>query len=84
MEEEWRLHEQSINERTPEFICSTGQNVMVMEKSEEDDGLGEIIGGGRVGANQAYEGELNSMTFNHVKNASAFARKNKVDISLLD
>ena len=50
---------------------------MIVEEAEED--LGDIIGAGKKGT-QAYEGELNAMTFNHVKNSSAFAKKNVIDI----
>lgn len=41
-------------------------------ESEKDDELMRMFGGGKPEKKAAYDGELNAMTFNHVKSSRAF------------
>ena len=74
MEEQWRLSEEEEKNRTPEFMISVDNSHLLKEPisvSLVEDDLGMF--GGQAGAsNEAYDGELNAMTFNLVKGSKAF------------
>ena len=74
MEEQWRLSEEEEKNRTPEFMISVDNSHLLKEPisvSLVEDDLGMF--GGQAGvSNEAYDGELNAMTFNLVKGSKAF------------
>ena len=74
MEEQWRLSEEEEKNRAPEFMISVDNSHLMKEPisvSLVEDDLGMF--GGQAGAsNEAYDGELNAMTFNLVKGSKAF------------
>lgn len=74
MEEQWRLSEEEEKNRTPEFMISVDNGHLMKEPisvSLVEDDLGMF--GGQAGvSNEAYDGELNAMTFNLVKGSKAF------------
>ena len=74
MEAQWRLSEEEEKNRAPEFMISVDNSHLMKEPisvSLVEDDLGMF--GGQAGAsNEAYDGELNAMTFNLVKGSKAF------------
>ena len=74
MEEQWRLSEEEEKNRAPEFMISVDNGHLMKEPisvSLVEDDLGMF--GGQAGvSNEAYDGELNAMTFNLVKGSKAF------------
>lgn len=74
MEEQWRLSEEEEKNRAPEFMISVDNSHLMKEPisvSLVEDDLGMF--GGQAGvSNEAYDGELNAMTFNLVKGSKAF------------
>ena len=83
MEEQWKLAMEKIENEKPEFVIPTllGSNVpLVVEVQEEQEGADDLSMFGitkddkkGVEISSAYDGDLNPMTFNHVKTSNAFA-----------
>ena len=82
MEEQWKLALEKIENERPEFVIpqnSTGGVPLVevsLEGDTEDDlnmfGISKDDNKG-INSSNAYDGDLNPMTFNHVKSSNAFA-----------
>ena len=82
MEEQWKLAMEKIENEKPEFVIPTllGSNVPLVEVQEEHEGADDLSMFGitkddkkGVEISSAYDGDLNPMTFNHVKTSNAFA-----------
>jgi ribonuclease D len=89
LEEQWRLaEEQEINQK-PDFILPNNTIIEVVsseneEQSETNDQYSGLFGEKKK-PTHAYDGELNAMTFNHVKSSNAFTKKAPMfDVSLMD
>ena len=82
MEEEWKRQEE-VDQQTPDFLLVKDTGSFSVKVSEDDhhDLFGDSTN--LTSGSQAYEGELNSMTFNLVKSSSAFSKqRHPFDVTL--
>lgn len=89
MEEEWKLAEEKEANQKPEFLLpnvaiEVTEEHFSQEEDKQDD-YSEMFGDHKTAQKGAYDGELNAMTFNHVKSSQAFTKKTPLfDISVMD
>ncbi len=80
MEEEWKKADE-LATKTPDFLHLKEKPVELIKIVSEDDLA--IFGTGATHNDNAYDGELTQMTFNHVKSSKAFTKpRNIFDISV--
>lgn len=87
MEEQWALAEEKEANQKPDFMLPNSAIIEVSELDEETETHDEYAGlfGEAKKKTHAYDGELNPMTFNHVKSSGAFTKKTPLfDVSTLD
>ena len=82
MEEEWKKADE-LATKTPDFLLLKEKPVELIKIVSEDDLA--MFGTGGTHTEDAYDGELTQMTFNHVKSSKAFTKpRNIFDISVDD
>jgi len=89
MEEQWKLAEEQETNHKPDFILPNNAILEVVSSENEDQNETHDEYSGLFGEKKkpthAYDGELNAMTFNHVKSSNAFTKKAPMfDVSLMD